>query len=126
MVQEPVGPGAKLCDGEQSETRECSDIPDCPTTTTTATTTTTVEPTTRFSSIFSEVTTEQFIDTINSGEVLESGEEFSSEERKVLDESFIEKLLNAINDVTTDKPDQGLEPTESTPEEVVEPALSSE
>ena len=138
IVQEAIGDGAP-CVGDQTETRECPDNPQCPTTSTTtrSTTTTTTRPTTTtdlpittttsFSSV--EVTTFRETNTERLNEISESQEQFNNEERKVLDESFIEQLLNAINDVsgTERSPDGSADTvTESTPEETVKPALSSE
>ena len=139
MVQPKVGDEARPCEGEQSETRECPDIPDCPGVT--FTTTTTATEASPGSNIVSELTTEinkastsnsaissdEYEDSAELSSVEDDGAELSSEERKILDESFIEKLLNAVSDVTTTRP-QGTSDviTELTPEEVVVPALSSE
>ena len=127
IIQAPVGEGAQPCEGEQAETRECPDIPDCPGVPTTTTSKTTTTTSSFSSTLLSEATTE------SAAEVDDEDEEgITSEEQKILDESFIEKLLNAINDVSTDKPKDVITErtneviTESTPEEVVVPALSSE
>jgi hypothetical protein len=118
IIQAPVGEGAQPCEGEQAETRECPDIPECPSDSTTTTTSS-------FSNnLPNEATTENVADVD-----AEEEEGITSEEQKILDESFIEKLLNAINDVSTEKPNDVIINdviTESTPEEVVVPALSSE
>jgi hypothetical protein len=62
---------------------------------------------------------------------------FSNEEKKVLADTFIDKLLDALNDVAGTEPTTDVTttttadvttttPTLATPEDVVEPALSSE
>ncbi len=70
--------------------------------------------------------------TTKSSAEVDDDEGITSEEQKLLDESFIEKLLSAINDVQTEKSNEVVTErindvvTESTPEDVVVPALSSE
>ena len=137
VVQPALGEGAKPCEGDQIEKRDCPDIPDCPTATTISTptiTTTTPTPTitstttaTTASFIISELTTDT-IETTNTENVIqeEEEEESSSEERKVLEESFIDKLLNALSDVAGTDSSLDVTVTEQTPEEVVKSALSSE
>lgn len=93
IVQPAQGEGSKPCEGDQIQTRPCPDNPTCPVTTTAPTSG--EESTTHFN-------------------IISSIEDADTERSKILDDEFIAKLFDAINDVTIENVETSTQDTRST------------